>query len=269
MQDWLIGLSTVRAHHQPSSMTGVTSASRCHRQAPRFANLGDMNYALTPPAVPSLPIIGSDQRFAIRRVFCIGRNYTEHAREMGATVDKAIPMFFCKPADAVVSDGADVPYPSATSDLHHEVEMVVALGSGGRDITPEQASGLIWGYGVGLDLTRRDLQAQAKTKGHPWDVGKAFDHSAPVSALLPAHVATPVAGTVLQLHVNDELRQHGTLGEMVHDVPHIIAALSGLFELKAGDLIFTGTPAGVAALQRGDRFRAELLGMAQLDGRII
>lgn len=250
-------------------MTDVTRASRWHQQPPQFANLGDMNYALTPPALPSLPVIGSDQRFAIRRVFCIGRNYAEHAREMGATVDKSAPMFFCKPADAVVSDGADVPYPSATNDLHHEVEMVVALGAGGRDITPEQASSLIWGYGVGLDLTRRDLQAQAKAKGHPWDVAKAFDHSAPVSALLPAPAAAPGADTVLQLHVNGELRQQTTLGEMVHDVPHIIAALSRLFELKAGDLIFTGTPAGVAALERGDRFRAELVGVAQLDGQIV
>lgn len=142
-----------------------------------------MNYIIAPPAIPSLPVIDSDQRFPIRRVFCIGRNYAEHAREMGASVDKSSPMFFCKPADAVLADGVDVPYPSATSDLHHEVEMVVALGAGGRDITPEQAAPLVWGYGVGLDLTRRDLQAQAKAKGHPWDVAKGFDHSAPVSAL--------------------------------------------------------------------------------------
>ena len=228
-----------------------------------------MTYALLPPAIPSLPIVGSDQRFAIRRVFCIGRNYAEHAREMGAAVDRSAPMFFCKPADAVVGDGAEVPYPSATHDLHHEVEMVVALGGGGRDIVPEQALSLAWGYGVGLDLTRRDLQAQAKAKGHPWDVAKAFDHSAPVSALLPAQVAVPGADTVLQLHVNGGLRQQTTLGQMVHDVPHIIAALSGLFELKAGDLIFTGTPAGVAALERGDRFLAELVGLARLEGRIV
>lgn len=228
-----------------------------------------MNHVFPPHAVPSLPIIGSDQRFPIRRVFCIGRNYAEHAREMGAGVDKSAPMFFCKPADAVVSDGADVPYPQATGDLHHEVEMVVALGSAGRDLAPEQASTLIWGYGVGLDLTRRDLQAQAKAKSHPWDVAKAFDHSAPVSALRPASAATPGPDTRLQLHVNGELRQQTRLGEMVHGVPEIIAALSRLFELKAGDLIFTGTPAGVAALQRGDRFEAELQGIAVLDGRIV
>ncbi|WP_449425928.1 fumarylacetoacetate hydrolase family protein [Rhodanobacter lindaniclasticus] len=205
----------------------------------------------------------------MRRVFCIGRNYAEHAREMGASVDKTAPMFFCKPADAVVADGADVPYPSVTAELHHEVEMVVALGGGGRELDPAAAGALVWGYGVGLDLTRRDLQAQAKAKGHPWDVAKAFDHSAPISALRAAADASVGADTVLRLHVNGELRQQARLGEMVHDVPHIIAALSRLFELKAGDLVFTGTPAGVAALQRGDRFHAELTDVAELQGRIV
>lgn len=228
-----------------------------------------MTYAIATPAVPSLPITGSDQRFPIRRVFCIGRNYADHAREMGASIDKTAPMFFCKPADAVVSDGADVPYPQVTTDLHHEVEMVVALAAGGSNIAPENAAPLIFGYGVGLDLTRRDLQAEAKAKGHPWDVAKAFDHSAPVSALRPARTVTLNDHGVLRLSVNGELRQQTTLGEMIHDVPHIIAALSVLFELKAGDLIFTGTPAGVAALQRGDRFHAELVGVAELESRIV
>jgi len=227
-----------------------------------------MSYAITPPAVPSLPVIGSDLRFPVRRIFCIGRNYAEHAREMGATVDKDTPLFFCKPADAVVTDGADVPYPQATSDLHHEVEMVVALGSGGRDIPVAQAEGLIWGYGVGLDLTRRDLQAVAKAKSHPWDVAKAFDHSAPVSALRPAKEVHLGADTTLTLSINGEQRQLGKLGDMVHGVAEIIAILSTLFELKAGDLIFTGTPAGVSALKRGDRFHAELTGVAVLEGRV-
>jgi fumarylpyruvate hydrolase len=227
-----------------------------------------MSYAITPPAIPSLPIIGSDQRFPVRRIFCIGRNYAEHAREMGATVDKDTPLFFCKPADAVVTDGADVPYPQATSDLHHEVELVVALGTGGRDVPVDQAPGLIWGYGVGLDLTRRDLQAVAKAKSHPWDVAKAFDHSAPVSALRPAGQVKLDADTTLTLSINGELRQQGPLGDMVHGVAEVIAILSTLFELKAGDLIFTGTPAGVSALQRGDRFHAEVAGVATLDGRV-
>lgn len=226
-------------------------------------------FLLPPAATPSLPILGSAQRFPLRRVFCIGRNYAEHAREMGATVDKGAPLFFCKPPDAVVSDGGDVRYPQATSELHHEVEMVVALGAGGRDLDPARAGALIFGYGVGLDLTRRDLQAQAKAKGHPWDVAKAFDDSAPVSALRSASEVQPHADTELQLRVNGELRQHTRLGEMIHDVPDIIAALSRLFELKAGDLIFTGTPAGVAALQRGDRFEAELHGIATLSGMVV
>ncbi|RAO76869.1 fumarylacetoacetate hydrolase family protein [Dyella jiangningensis] len=227
-----------------------------------------MSYAITPPAVPSLPVLGSDLRFPVRRIFCIGRNYAEHAREMGATVNKDTPLFFCKPADAVVTDGADVPYPQATSDLHHEVEMVVALGGGGRDIPVGQAESLVWGYGVGLDLTRRDLQAIAKAKSHPWDVAKAFDHSAPVSALRPASEARLGADTTLTLSINGEQRQLGKLGDMVHGVAEIIAILSTLFELKAGDLIFTGTPAGVSALKRGDRFHAELAGVAVLEGRV-
>jgi fumarylpyruvate hydrolase len=228
-----------------------------------------MRYVIDPPSVPSLPVLDSELRFPIRRVFCVGRNYAEHAREMGSTVDKGTPMFFGKPADAVVSDGADVPYPSITTDLHHEVEMVVALKAGGRDLSAEQAMAAIFGYGVGLDLTRRDLQAQVKAKGHPWDVAKGFDHSAPVSALRPASDTTPGPDTELRLSVNDELRQHGRLGEMIHDVPAILVALSTLFELKPGDLIFTGTPAGVAALKRGDRFHAELAGIAELNGRIV
>ncbi|BFI94900.1 MAG: fumarylacetoacetate hydrolase family protein [Rhodanobacter sp.] len=227
-----------------------------------------MDYAIAAPAVPSLPIQGSALRFPIRRVFCIGRNYADHAKEMGAAVEPGRPMFFCKPADAVVADGADVPYPSATSELHHEVEMVLALGAGGRDVPVERAAALVWGVGVGLDLTRRDLQAQAKAKGHPWDVAKAFDHSAPVSALRPLHGALPPTEAELRLAVNGTVRQHARLGEMIHDVPQILAALSTLFELKPGDLVFTGTPAGVAALERGDRFHAELAGWAALDGRI-
>ncbi len=228
-----------------------------------------MEYAVSLPAPPSLPILGSPQRFPVRRIFCIGRNYAEHAREMGASMDASAPMFFCKPADAVVADDADVPYPSATRELHHEVEMVVALGAGGRDIPVDRAADLVFGYGVGLDLTRRDLQAQAKAKGHPWDVAKAFDHSAPVSALRPAAQAKVDADTVLRLHVNGGLRQQAHLGEMIHDVPHILAALSQLFELRPGDLVFTGTPAGVAALQRGDRCHAELVGVADLQALVV
>ncbi|HEY4092183.1 MAG TPA: fumarylacetoacetate hydrolase family protein [Luteibacter sp.] len=227
-----------------------------------------MNTVIPLPAQPSLPVAGQPGRFPVRRIFCIGRNYADHAKEMGASVDKANPMFFTKPADAVVTDGADVPYPSATHDLHHEVEMVVALGGGGANLSADEARKLVWGYGVGLDLTRRDLQAQAKAKGAPWDVAKGFDHSAPVSALVPASEVAPSASTQITLEVNGEVRQHATLGDMVLDVGEILAALSTLFELKAGDLVFTGTPAGVSALQRGDTFRATLEGIAAFEGRI-
>lgn len=227
-----------------------------------------MNTIIPAPAQPSIPVVGQTARFPVRRIFCIGRNYADHAREMGASVDKANPMFFTKPADAIVTDGADVPYPSATSDLHHEVEMVVALGDGGSDLTVEQAGKLVWGYGVGLDLTRRDLQAQAKAKGAPWDVAKAFDHSAPISALVPASEVTPTSATRIALEINGELRQEATLGDMLLDVPEILSALSKLFELKAGDIVYTGTPAGVSALVRGDTFRATLEGVATLEGRV-
>lgn len=228
-----------------------------------------MRYVIDPPAIPSLPVIGREERFPVRRVFCVGRNYAEHAREMGAGVDSGMPMFFCKPADAIVADGADLPYPQATSDLHHEVEMVVALRAGGRDLDTAAANAAIFGYGVGLDLTRRDLQAIAKSKSHPWDVAKGFDHSAPVSALRPAGDTAIGPDTELSLEVNDTLRQHGRLGEMIHGVAEIIRALSTLFELRPGDLIFTGTPAGVAALQRGDRFHARLQGVATLEGKVV
>ncbi|MDQ0010904.1 fumarylpyruvate hydrolase [Luteibacter jiangsuensis] len=228
-----------------------------------------MNTVIPPPAQPSIPVAGRAERFPVRRVFCIGRNYADHAREMGASVDKANPMFFTKPADALVTDGADVPYPSATNDLHHEVELVVALGAGGSDLSVDEARALVWGYGVGLDLTRRDLQAQAKAKGAPWDVAKGFDHSAPVSALVPASEAKPLPDTRIALEINGETRQQATLADMVLDVPEILSALSRLFELKAGDIVYTGTPAGVAALQRGDRFRATLEGIATLEGRVV
>jgi len=227
-----------------------------------------MDYAITPPARPSLPILGSTQRFPVRRIFCVGRNYADHAKEMGAAVETGRPMFFCKPADAVVTDGMAVPYPSLTHELHHEVEMVLALGAGGRDVPVEHAAQLVWGVGVGLDLTRRDLQAQLKAKGHPWDIAKGFDHSAPVSALRRVEGALPGPDTELSLSINGERRQHAKLAEMIHDVPALLATLSELFELKAGDLVYTGTPAGVAALARGDRFHAELAGWATLDGQI-
>jgi fumarylpyruvate hydrolase len=227
-----------------------------------------MRYAIEPPTIPSLPILGSEERFPVRRVFCIGRNYADHAQEMGATVDRSAPVFFTKPADAVVTDGADVPYPPATTSLHHEVEMVVALARGGCDVSAADAPGLVFGYGVGLDMTRRDLQAAAKAGGLPWDSAKAFDHSAPVSALRPVTSGAPATDALLSLAVNGETRQRSHIDAMLWSVPEIICALSRLFELKPGDLVFTGTPAGVAELHRGDTFVATLDGVAELRGRI-
>lgn len=227
-----------------------------------------MTYLFSTPAIPSLPVHDETRRFPVRRIFCIGRNYTDHAREMGASIDRGKPVFFTKPADALVSDGADVPYPPATTELHHEVEMVVALNRGGRDMTLKEAEACIFGHAVGLDLTRRDLQAAAKSGGLPWDTAKGLDHGAPVSSLCPLDTARPSADTLLTLAVNGEVRQQSRLDAMVWSVPEIIADLSRLFELKAGDLVFTGTPAGVASLSPGDRFRAELGTLAVLEGRI-
>jgi fumarylpyruvate hydrolase len=229
-----------------------------------------MSYPFDPPPVPSLPIQGSDARFPVHRVYCIGRNYADHAKEMGGqTVSRANPVFFMKPADAIVPEGGDVPYPSVTHELHHEVEMVVALAKGGRDIDTAHAPGCIFGYGVGLDLTRRDLQAAMKAKGLPWDIAKGFDASAPVSSLRAISEIGHPAHARLSLAVNDEIRQDTDIADMVFPVAEIIAELSKLFELKPGDLIFTGTPAGVGPLARGDRFRAELHGIAVLQGRIV
>ena len=227
-----------------------------------------MNYAFPPQPQASVPVLGSELVFPVHRIYCIGRNYADHAREMGAQIDRGQPVFFSKPADAVVS-GSDVHYPPATSDLHHEVEMIVALASGGRDIRVEDALGCVFGYGVGLDLTRRDLQARAKKNGTPWDTAKGFDESAPVSALAPLARCGHPREAALSLRVNGELRQHSDIGEMVFSVAEIIHELSKLYRLCAGDLIFTGTPAGVAALQPGDRFEASLADIATLNGQIV
>lgn len=229
-----------------------------------------MPFVFDPAAIASLPVGGSNARFPVRRIYCIGRNYAEHAKEMGSEpTSRANPVFFMKPADAIVPEGGDIPYPSATHDLHHEVEMVVALAKGGRDIDPGHALDCVFGYGVGLDLTRRDLQAAMKAKGLPWDVAKGFDHSAPVSTLHTVEKTGHPQHARLTLTVNGEPRQDTDIADMIFPVADIIAELSKLFELKPGDLIFTGTPAGVGPLQRGDRFRAELEGVAVLEGRIV
>jgi len=227
-----------------------------------------MNFSFPPPPAATVPIAGTDRVFPVHRIYCIGRNYADHAKEMGAPVDRGTPLFFCKPADAIVADDTTIPYPSATNDLHHEVEMVVALHSGGANIPESEALGHVFAYGIGIDLTRRDLQAAAKAKGNPWDVAKAFDRSAPVSSLRPSSEIGHPAHASISLEVNGARRQHSDIDQMLFSVPQIIAELSKLFELKAGDLIFTGTPAGVAALKPGDAWHARLEGIAELHGRI-
>ncbi|WP_146908473.1 fumarylacetoacetate hydrolase family protein [Arenimonas daejeonensis] len=221
------------------------------------------------PATPCLPVRGSDALFPVRRIYCVGRNFAEHAKEMGASVDRGNPVFFMKPADAIVAGGGTVPYPPGTRDLHHEVELVVALGHDADGVVATGlALDLVFGYGVGLDLTRRDLQAAAKAKGLPWDTGKGFDHSAPASELVPAAAAGDLFTRRIWLTVNGEPRQQGQLDDMVFSVAEVLHELSKLYALKAGDLVFMGTPSGVAALAPGDHFHAGVDGLVELSGRI-
>lgn len=222
-------------------------------------------FVITPPATPSVAVAGTSARFPVRRVFCVGRNYAAHAREMGADPTREAPFFFMKPADAVVDAHGVIPFPPATNDLHHEVEMVVALGGGGANVAPEDALALVWGYGVGLDLTRRDLQAVAKEMSRPWDFAKGFDASAPCSALRPVTEVGHPADSRIALTVNGVVRQDGTLQEMIWDVAGVISHISRFVTLAPGDLIFSGTPAGVGALQPGDRVHGEIGGVAEFD----
>jgi fumarylpyruvate hydrolase len=210
------------------------------------------DYVIAQPAIPSVAVAGTAERFPIRRVFCVGRNYAAHAREMGSDPDREPPFFFAKPADAVIPASGTVPYPSATSDLHHEIELVVALASGGTNIDPAAAMDMVWGYGVGLDLTRRDLQAAAKDIGRPWDMAKGFDASAPCSPLIPAKTLGHPEGNTIWLDVNGVRKQEGLLSDMIWSIPEVIAALSRLVTLAPGDLIYTGTPSGVGQLNPGD-----------------
>ena len=227
------------------------------------------DFVFEPHPIASVAILGSAQRLPVHRIYCVGRNFAEHAREMGSEVPRGTPVFFMKPADAIVPGGGDVPYPAATTDLHHEVELVVALGRGSDSVIAiDDALAHVHSYGVGLDLTRRDLQAQAKDKRLPWDIAKGFDHSAPISALAPVAQAGHDFSRRLWLIINGELRQQAPLSDMVFGVAEIIHELSKLFALRAGDLIFMGTPAGVAALHRGDRFEAGIDGLVSFDGTI-
>jgi fumarylpyruvate hydrolase len=218
------------------------------------------DFAFPPSATPSAEISGSQQRFPIHRIYCVGRNYAEHIREMGGDTEREPPVFFTKPADAVMPNDAAIPYPPRTSNLHHEIELVIAIGRGGRDIPKDQALEHVFGYAAGNDLTRRDLQNAAKQKGLPWDTSKGFDCSAPLAAVRPASRGHLSKGRIW-LAVNGRLRQESDIAEMIWTVPEVIAELSTLFTLEPGDLIFTGTPAGVGALEPGDRIEGGIEGL--------
>ena len=222
-----------------------------------------MEYVIAVPQQASLAVAGDDRRFPVRRIFCVGRNYAAHVREMGGD-ERDPPFFFCKPADAIVPSGASIPFPPATSELHHEIELVVAIGTGGANIAVSQALEYVYGYAVGIDLTRRDLQQFAKEKGRPWDMSKGFDNSAPCAMLHPVSEVGHVAQGTIRLTVNGSVRQESDLASMIWNIPETIAHLSNLVALAPGDLIFTGTPDGVGPVRSGDWLTGEVAGLSDL-----
>jgi fumarylpyruvate hydrolase len=226
------------------------------------------DFVIAPPAQASVPVAGGGA-FPVRRIFCVGRNYAEHALEMGGNPEREAPFFFTKPADAVLTGGADMPYPTATANLHHEMELVAAIGTGGADIPVAQALQHVWGYAAGLDMTRRDLQNEAKKAARPWDMAKGFDHSAPIGDLVPAaRLPDPTHGRI-ELKVNGAVRQSSDLSQMIWSVAETVAYLSTLVRLAPGDLIFTGTPAGVGAVGRGDVLEGSIEGVGAVRVRVV
>jgi fumarylpyruvate hydrolase len=226
-----------------------------------------MSYAIPSWDLPSVPVSGSEDRFPVRRIYCIGRNYAAHAREMGAD-EREPPFFFLKPGDAIVQNGATIPYPPATENFHYEAELVAAIGKSGSNISIDDANGHIFGYGVGIDLTRRDLQEEAKGMRRPWDMGKGFDASAPCSEIYPAtKIGHPTSGNIT-LTVNGDNRQSGDIGDMIWNIPESVAYLSGLVTLEPGDLIYTGTPEGVGAVNRGEEIVVHVDGVCDLTLKI-
>ena len=214
--------------------------------------------------IPSIPVAGSDMRFPVGRIYCVGRNYAEHAREMGHDPNREPPFFFMKAPASIAASGSTLGYPVGTKDVHHEIEMVVALGKGGKSIPVERALECVWGYGVGLDMTRRDIQGEAKKLGRPWEMGKSFDESAPMSALRPAsEIGHPAKGKIW-LKVNGQVKQEGDLSQQIWSVPEQIAYLSNLITLRPGDLIFSGTPAGVGPVKPGDKLEGHVDGVGDL-----
>jgi fumarylpyruvate hydrolase len=225
-------------------------------------------YVFAPPAQASVPVRGSMAQFPVHRIYCVGRNYAAHAIEMGHDPNREAPFFFQKNPDSVVLGGGDFPYPPKSSNVHHEIELVVALSKGGRDILVEKALDCVFGYALGLDMTRRDLQEESKKAGRPWETGKAFERSAPMSDIVPAaEIGHPSAGPIW-LKVNGEFRQQGDLNQMIWKVPEMISYLSGLFELQPGDLIMSGTPSGVAAIKRGDVMEGFCEGVGSIRAKV-
>ena len=227
------------------------------------------SYVIDVPATPSIPVVGQKGRFPVHRIYCVGRNYAAHAREMGKDPEKEPPFFFLKPADAIVPEGGQIHYPPGTSNLHHEIELVVAIHRGGFQIPATRALEHVYGYAVGLDMTRRDLQMQARDMGRPWDFGKAFDESAPLTAIYPVASHGHHSAGKISLTVNGELRQSADLQDMIWNVPDTIAFLSNYYRLQPGDLIFTGTPAGVGPVKKGDVLVGTVEGLGELNVTIV
>jgi fumarylpyruvate hydrolase len=242
---------------------GVRRGSHPHQLQAKASMSNGKHYVIPPPPQAALAIAGSSDLFAVRRIWCVGRNYLEHIKEMGQD-EREPPFFFAKPADALVPDGGTVPYPPLTKDMHHEVELVVALKSGGRNIPEAKALDCVWGYGVGIDLTRRDLQIASRDIKRPWEIGKAFDGSAPCGPLTPvSRIGHPKKGRIA-LKCNGKVRQDGDLAQMIWNVPEVISKLSEMVGLEAGDIIMTGTPSGVAATVAGDKLECEVDGVGKL-----
>ncbi|HEV8549827.1 MAG TPA: fumarylacetoacetate hydrolase family protein [Polyangiaceae bacterium] len=223
-----------------------------------------MSFVFPPPPVPRVAVAGTNASFPVRRIYCVGRNYADHAREMGSNPDREPPFFFAKPPDAVVATGATIPYPTATRNFHHEIELVIAIGREGANVERGAALELVYGYAVGLDMTRRDLQFAARDSGRPWEAGKAFDSSAPITPIRrAAEIGHPVSGSIW-LKVNDETRQSADIADLIWPVPDVIVHLSKLFALKPGDLVYTGTPAGVGPVTPGDRLTGGITGIGEI-----
>jgi fumarylpyruvate hydrolase len=227
-----------------------------------------MTFVFDPPIVPSVAVAEMEARLPVRRIFCVGRNYAEHAREMGRDPNREAPFFFAKPADAVVDSGETIPYPSRTQNFHYEAELVAVIGKPGRNILENEALSLVWGYAVGNDLTRRDLQLEARDKGRPWDLGKAFDRSAVIGPVYPVSKVGHLERGSITLTVNGALKQSGDLSEMIWSTPEVISVLSRYVELAPGDLIMTGTPAGVGPLVEGDTCLVSIQGLGKIVSKI-